>query len=496
MKSKIQCLLVAMVFLSFARANAGQDSKAVKKVEDMNRAAMEDYDLLEFETAKKTLNEALQTIKKAKLDKHVVTARTYMNLAIVLGGGLGDTENATLAMVAALTIDPAIKLDKAYKTPDLQRVFEEARSAVRQAGGGGREESAEEPSGRRGDEGGGDEGGDEEGGDDVAGLKHTPIDEAKGGKPIPVTARVGSDLGAKQIVLFYRAAGAEEFTPVVMKGKGGSTFKAEIPVAATKGDAVHYYIEAKTGAGKIAASAGNSGSPNIVTIVAPGGGEKAGEGGGDDEENPLGDSESSGEGGGDDDADADVEKGSSGSRNKFFLGVSAGTGGGYVSGTTEKEGQPVSCCVAPELLNLKPEIGFWVSPQMVVSAYARIGLPIGVNVEGGAFVAPAGLIRIGYIMDPEEEGGVSLHGDIGGGVTRQTVKLKNSTMVGMDTDTHATGPLLLGGGVGWVKPLGGPARFFIDATALLGIPVVKSLGTAKPGFGISLDLNLGLAMAF
>src|SRR5688572_3118005 len=189
-------LLIAMIVLASAAAGAAQDSKAVKKVEDMNRAAMEDYDLLEFETAKKTLNEALQTIKKAKLDKHVVTARTYMNLAIVLGGGLGDTENATLAMVAALTIDPAIKLDKAYKTPDLQRVFDEARSAVRQAGGGGREEPDEEEEPPRGDEGEDEGGGDEESGGDgeVAGLKHTPVDEAKGGKPIPVKAQVGGDL--------------------------------------------------------------------------------------------------------------------------------------------------------------------------------------------------------------------------------------------------------------------------------------------------------------
>src|SRR5687767_3722979 len=113
--------LMLTAFVVSLAGIAGANEKAARKVEDMNRAAMEDYDILEFERAKKQLNEALQQVKKGKLDKHDVAARTYMNLAIVLGGGLGDFENATLAMVAALTIDPGIKLDKAYKTPDLQK---------------------------------------------------------------------------------------------------------------------------------------------------------------------------------------------------------------------------------------------------------------------------------------------------------------------------------------------------------------------------------------
>ena len=85
---------------------------------------------------------------------------------------------------------------------------------------------------------------------------------------------------------------------------------------------------------------------------------------------------------------------------------------------------------------------------------------------------------------------------MGGGLTRQTITLTDPEDPAHNKDTHASGPVLLGGGLGWVKPLGGPARFFIDATALAGLPLVKELGTAKPQFGFGLDLNLGLAMAF
>src|SRR5688500_12941051 len=83
-----------------------QDAKQIKRIEDMNRAAMEDYDLLEFESAKKQLNEALVLVKKHKLQNHAVSAKTHMNLGIVYGGGLADTDTALLEFIAALEIDP------------------------------------------------------------------------------------------------------------------------------------------------------------------------------------------------------------------------------------------------------------------------------------------------------------------------------------------------------------------------------------------------------
>src|SRR5262245_12476621 len=85
---------VAVAWL-VARPAAAQE-RQVKRIEEMNRAAMEDYDLLEFESAKKQLSDALALAKKNKLDKHKVVARTHLNLAIVFGGGLADQDTALL----------------------------------------------------------------------------------------------------------------------------------------------------------------------------------------------------------------------------------------------------------------------------------------------------------------------------------------------------------------------------------------------------------------
>ena len=65
-----------------------------------------------------------------------------------------------------------------------------------------------------------------------------------------------------------------------------------------------------------------------------------------------------------------------------------------------------------------------------------------------------------------------------------------------DTDTYAMGPLLIGGGVGYAKPLGEALRLVADINMLVGIPVVEDLGNSKPGFGINLDGSLGLQVVF
>ena len=489
-KVAIACVLV-LGALGPVRSAVAQDAK-VKKIEDRNRAAMEDYDILDFESAKKQLQEALVLVKQGKLDKHTVAAKTHLYLGIVLLG-MKDADTALLELIAALEIDAAIKLPVAYKTPELQKLFESAKATTSDKG-------TPPPDGDDGDDGGDD-------GGDVVGLQHAPLDEARGGKAIPIMCKVGSDVGANQVILFYRPAGAEEFKPVTMKSSGGVTYKAKIPKEATAGDTLHYYIEARSAAGKVMAGYGNSGSPTIITINHPSGG---GTGGGVDDEDPLagvkgggggkggggkgGDGGDGGDGGGD--RIGITKTGAPVGKHRVFIGVALGSGGAFVTGKTESAKQPVNCCFAPEWVHVSPEIGFWITPKITLSIYGRVGLPLGANIPGHAPVGPAGFLRVGYTPGTPGKGGLAIHGDLGGGLIRQTIKLDQETSVGGDVDTHATGPLLAGGGVGWTKPLGGPMRFFVDTNLIVGIPITEALGKSIPQFGVSLDANLGIALAF
>jgi len=463
-------LLVILACL-WATAAFAQDVKSVRKVDDLNRAAMEDFDLLEFDAAKKRLTDALALVKKAKLDKHPVAARTHRNLAIVYASGLNDSDTALLELIAALQIEPNVAIDAAYRTPALTKLLDQAKATV----SGKRVEQPPEPP-------------------EPPGIQHTPIEESKAGEGILVSARVGPELRQYAIKLFYRPAGAEGFTPVMMKSAGGAEYQGVIPPNATAGANVHYYIEARNAAGRVVAASASSGSPNVISIL---GGTRRSGGDGEvvDDENPL---EQDGAGDG-----TSIGTRAPPRKKTFYFGVAVGSGGGYVNGQTEVTHQDVTCCFAVAPLHILPEVGFWLDPTLTLSLLMRIGFPLGADVQGAASLAPAGFVRITKSLG-KGGSGVYLHGDIGGGFIRHIIKLRSTGTGGVegDTDTAATGPLFVGGGAGWKKGIGGPASFYVDLSLQMGIPIIKEFGGGegsapiKPGFGINADLSLGVSLAF
>src|SRR4051812_30132409 len=102
-------LAVAAVAATYVSGVAhAQDQAAVEKIIQMNKKALEDYDTLEWETAKRTLLEALVAGKKAGLDNHPIMARTYVHLGAVYVSGLKDRQKGLQSFVRALEIDPTI----------------------------------------------------------------------------------------------------------------------------------------------------------------------------------------------------------------------------------------------------------------------------------------------------------------------------------------------------------------------------------------------------
>ena len=83
---------------------------------------MESYDLMDYDAAKKTLNQALATAKKGKLDKDPVAARAYLDLGIVSFAN-GDQDGAKLSFLSAVQIEPKIQIDPAYKSPELAKLL-------------------------------------------------------------------------------------------------------------------------------------------------------------------------------------------------------------------------------------------------------------------------------------------------------------------------------------------------------------------------------------
>src|SRR5215470_16630406 len=392
--------ILALLLLSGAAQ--AEEPRAQKKIDEMNRAAMEAYDLLEFDAARKSLTDALAFARKNKLEKSPAAARTHLDLGIVAGAGLGDGDAALLEFIAALQIDPALRLDPAYRSPTLQKTLDKARATV---GDAAPPPAAEDRS-----------------------FKHTPVEESLAGQAILVAVRVGTDLRAAQVVLSYRPGAVEGFTQQPMKTQNGVEYQGIVPEGATRGAAVQYFVEARGANGKLLAAVGSAEAPNVVAIARPGVAE----------DGPA----------------TAVTKASDSGAKRFWVALSVGSGAGYVSGKTEVSFQNVTCCLAPAPFHVLPDVGYWLTPHMALSLAARLGFPIGADVAGAATLAPAVLGRFWY--ETGRYGGLVVHGDLGGGVIRHVVKLTatSATAAQGDTDTFATGPLFVGGGIGWNKPLG------------------------------------------
>jgi hypothetical protein len=480
--ASVVAFLVALGLGQARRAHA--DAKGKKEIQQKIKEAMENYDLLEYEEARKLLNSALTIAKKQKMANDPVVAQVHLALGIVYYAGLQDTESAKLSFLSAVEIDPKVQIDPAYKTADMAKLLDEARG---EAGGGG------------GDSGGGDIGDIDVGGGDevdcaaITGVEHEIIDTAPTGADKTLTAHLGADVEAAKVAIMYRAQGASDFAEAKMTKKSGCTYVGAIPAEALRGELVHYYVAAFNGAGKVIAGKGSSGSPNIIEIsgVASGGGGRLG-----DDENPLGDKPKGGGGGSSGNVSGGVTVGPK-KPSKVFVNIAVGTGGTFVTGKTEQDLNEVQCCFAPALLHVFPELGFYLSPKTSLGAAFRMGFPVGANIDGHSTAAPAAMIRIRQSLGEGQEG-LQVTGSVGAGVMRSTIKLTEAP-ADMNTDIVATGPLLVGAGAAYTKGLGGPIKFVAELNAIAGIPVIEKLGS-DPGFhlnfGVQFDVNLGLMFGF
>jgi len=75
------------------RAQEG-DPAVIEKVTKMNKKAVEEYENLNFEEARKILKNALDVCSQNGLDKHPITARTRVHLGIVILAGFKQRDLA------------------------------------------------------------------------------------------------------------------------------------------------------------------------------------------------------------------------------------------------------------------------------------------------------------------------------------------------------------------------------------------------------------------
>ena len=487
MGSRTSCLgapvFGALLVVAGMVATAGADPKA--DIQAKTREAMESYDLMDYDAAKKSLTAAIGAAKKAKLDKDPSYAKAHLFLGIASFAG-GDIDGTKAAFAVAAAIDPKIQIDAAYKSPELVKLLDAAKS---EASTGGTKVDpkidpkhdpkhdlvSEECTG-------------------VRGLQHDILDSSRAGAAQPIEVLVGSDITPAKVVVMYRTEGTTEFVEAVLAKAGGCKYVGQIPKSAMHGAVLHYFVAAYDAGNKVITSKGSSGSPNIMELAAAVAG-----GSGGDNEDPIsggGVKKKAEPSGGSISKSGGVLSG--GKPPKVFIAVAGGTGFGYVTGSTEAGNLVDTCCIGNSWVVVTPELGFYVIKQLSIGIAGRIGLPLGANIDPPdakhSTIAPAAVVRVRYALSRSGEG-VHVMGQIGGGVMRNTITLKMQPGGG-DTDIVAQGPLLVGAGIGFKKNVSNNLAFIADLSALAGIAVVDKLGTAKLNTGIGGDVTLGLAVGF
>ncbi|TMQ12195.1 MAG: tetratricopeptide repeat protein [Deltaproteobacteria bacterium] len=458
---RIRCCAAVIVGVVCAAAVARAEPRA--EIAAKTKAAMASYDALDYDAARRLLNQALAIAKRAKLDRDPIVARVYLDLGIAQLAS-SDQEAAKVALLSAVQIDPRIAIEPAYKSAELVRMLDEARAAASDTG---------EPAG-----------------DDCRTRAiQVIVDGARRGVAQPVEVVIGGDVSPARVVAMYRPEGAIDFTEARLTRRAGCRYAGTIPAAAMHGPLLHYYVAAYDANNKVLAAKGSSGSPNVLELggAASHADDPAGTG------PPLPPPSDRGAGG--DVVDQPGQPARGPKRPTVMLAVSGGTGFGYVTGKTEGENMVQKCCIGSSPVVVTAELGYRMTPRLSLGAVGRLGLPIGANIMGHSNIAPAGFVRLGYAFADSGDG-VHVMGEVGFGILRNTIKL-DTNMPGMDTDIVAQGPLLFGTGIGFTKHLSPALALVVDLDALAAAAIVNKLSTAiNLNSGISADLRLGLAVGF
>ncbi|HEY2902163.1 MAG TPA: tetratricopeptide repeat protein [Polyangia bacterium] len=502
-----------------ARAQTAPNQAIVDRLVQMNQKALDDYDTLEWDSAKRTLLEALVIGKKAGLDNHPVLARTYVHLGAVYLTGYKDKQKSLQSFIRALEIDPSITIQKSMLSSDLADVFAQAARQAKpraaaappppppppkpapvetpkvaaappppppsQAHRGTLPVEGDVPpppppvkaSGKNDDS-------DSEEPDlpvHINALDCPVSDETPPEKNVAVRCAVAPELGAASVTLLYRVPGSEDFVESPMKKTPKGWFVGRIPKKAVSGKAVQFYFEARDRADKAIASNGRGDSPNLILIRERTDSDSAG---GDDEgrhpeveENPLEDTRG---------------VPSPFGQRKWWLGLMVGSGIGYAGGDgpearTELRGLFLPGIAYSSLGHLAPEIGVQLGSHLALSLQGRNQyIPQAKKYEKYAATGAQSVLLRLLLMTGQHR--VRAYGAamVGGGEGFRLVIYPDPQDRNFK-DTVRGGPGLAGLGAGVTVEVTSAFSLVLETNGLVGFPHFSAVVDGHAGFQVNFN---------
>ncbi|PID38894.1 MAG: hypothetical protein CSA65_01470 [Proteobacteria bacterium] len=439
-------MLAILAALAMSRvASAQLATEATKRIKLLNTSAMDNYDSLEFDEAKKELLEALKLAQTAKLKDKTLRAQTHLNLGVVYGAGFNNRIAAIKEFTAALKLNRKLTLSAARATPALEEMYKSAKDSL----------GPEVP--------------------EPSAFRHKVVDEATSGQSVIIRVQTRPSLGASSVTLYYRKSGTARFVVMKMTAYPGGVYRTTIPASDVAGRSIYYYIEAKDDSGGRLAGSGEAASPNIISITPA---VKSPDGGGPKppKKKPANDDETS-----------------------FSFAILAGAGFGIVFGGESENSHPrangaLPVDIAPGAALSPAHVGvdlaYHFSQNWHLSALVRIQLLNAVRGNNTSEkISVLGLVRAKRFFG---DGLVRfyLHFGAGGGQLRHRIPLgdydTNNTTDNDIVDSRVAGLVAFGFGGGLHIAFHKNVGFVTEIGGLIMVP----------NFAAHADLNIGLAFSF
>jgi hypothetical protein len=369
---------------------------------------------------------------------------------MVFGAGLNDRINAIKHFTEALRISSSAKLNPARATPLLQELFQVAHENL--------DTTNKEK--------------------DIFGLQHTPLKQAIQGHSIRIKARLGKDIRASLMVLFYRTGHPREYEWVVMREQRSGLYVGIIPAKRTT-QSIVYYIEAQDEAGQRVQGNGTAIKPNLITL----------------KPDPMVASQPA-------PVKSSIFHGRRGPMDKLFtLAIMGGTGAGFLAGGTSENtapqwiGSPAQVDIQPGFaiapVHISPELGLQISEKWQLSILGRIQIMNMTTTPKYSYkLSILGEVRLKRLFGRDNWRYFVTFG-IGAGEIRHRIPLgayngeytKNSDLV----DARVAGYIAAGGGAGLCFMFNQYFGWVLDVNGLLLFP---------NSFTANLDFNTGLIFTF
>jgi hypothetical protein len=235
---------VLLLGLGTSAHAAGAKDKEAQKL--LDSAMNDDYLATEFAKAEKKLKDAISKCGSSDCSADM-QGKLHIALGTVYAVGLSKNDEAKAALVAALKADPKAALDPSLTTPELTKLYDEAKKSAGSSGSKGppKGETPKQP---------------------AADAQHTPPAEAPVNTPLPIYVEPNDEVPLSKVNLRYKIPGEPQYKSIEMK-KMGKGYGAEIPCADVTTTGAFKYFFAFTGAdGDAAGGLGSSKEPFQVTM--------------------------------------------------------------------------------------------------------------------------------------------------------------------------------------------------------------------------------------